>query len=180
MAVWGSQHDVAWTAGRVEARRYRPRVVAQVIVCGPQRAALDEGFSLLAAYILGKNDAGQVMELTVPLLQQKLDCVPAGSWAVQLILPDDRKMENLPRPLGSRVELRALPEATFATLRFSLSARARKLARKERVLREALAERGTAVVGEPIYAFYSSPLIPPFVRRNEVWLDITAGDEERA
>lgn len=178
MSVWKAQHDVLWAKGSAEARRYHRRIIAQTVVSGTRREALDEGFSLLAGYLLGRNDAGRQMDLSTPLLQQRRSGDQEPSWTVWMILPDEGGLASMPQPLGGRVELREEPEMTLATLRFSLFASSRKFARKEEALRRILAQQGAAPVGEPIYAFYSSPLVPPFMRRNEVWLALAAGEQE--
>ena len=178
MSVWRAQHDVLWAQGSAEARRYRKRIVAQTVVGGTQRGALNEGFSLLAGYLLGRNDAGRQMDLSTPLLQQRRGGDQEPSWTVWMIMPNEGEFSALPKPLGGRVELREEPEMTLATLGFSLLASSRKLARKEEALRRILAQQGAAPVGEPIYAFYSSPLVPPFMRRNEVWLALAASEPE--
>jgi len=155
-------------------------MVAQTVVRGPRRAALDEGYSLLARYVLGRNEEGEVMDMVVPILQQRVEDPSGPAWLVYVILPEECTSEHLPQPLGGRVEVLEAPETTIATLRFAFYASERKLARKEQELRKTLAARGTAVVGEPIYAFYSSPFIPPFMRRNEVWLEVAGGEESGA
>lgn len=177
MATWRAKHDILWTSGPVQARRYRKRIVARTIVHGRQRVALNDGFSLLASYLLGRNETGKVMDMVVPLLQQRVGGTADPEWSVFLIMPEEQERAGLPQPLGGRVELLEAPEATFATFRFTFSATARKLARKERALRSALAAKGLMPVGEAIYVFYSSPLVPLFMRRNEVWLELAADRE---
>lgn len=177
MTTWRTKHDVLWASGPVEVRRYRRRTLARTLVRGPQRAALDEGFSLLAGYLFGRNEAGRVMDLVVPLLQQRMGGEAGATWSVFYTLPDEFETTGLPQPLGGRVELVEAPEATLATLRFTFYASSRKLARKEHELRSALAARTATAVGEPIYAFYSSPLVPPFMRRNEIWLEMPPEEE---
>ena len=41
-------------------------------------------------------------------------------------------------------------------------------------LREAMTRDGLAAIGEPQWARYNSPFSLPFMRRNEVWLQVDA------
>jgi hypothetical protein len=60
----------------------------------------------------------------------------------------------------------------MAAVRFSGAAGDATLATKEAELRRWMAARQLQATGEPEYAFYNSPFIPPFMRRNEVLIPV--------
>ncbi len=172
MSIERPTYDILWASGNTEARRYRSRVVARTTVAGTRGQTLNDGFSILATYFFGKNVAGETIPMTAPVLQQKASG-DRPSWTVQFTLPAEYTFDSLPQPLDERIETRELPEATFAAVCFTGLARRRTLERRERILRELLAERQIRPSGDAICAFYNSPLTPPFMRRNEVLVEIS-------
>lgn len=54
-----------------ELRQYPRHIVAQTTVAGSYRAALNQGFRILATYIFGDNAAKETIEMTAPVREQK-------------------------------------------------------------------------------------------------------------
>jgi hypothetical protein len=80
----------------------------------------------------------------------------------------------LPPPTDPRVRLRAVPAATVAVLRFKGQASDREAEAQIERLTDALAKARAGWIGEPSVCTYDRPLIPGFMRRNEVWLRSTS------
>jgi hypothetical protein len=118
--------------------------------------------------------------MTAPILQRKAADSAESSWVVQFIMPAEYTFDSLPQPLDDRMVTRQLPQAVFAAIRFTGLARRRTLERRERILRELLAERQAKPSAETFYAFYDSPLTPPPLRRNEVLIEIEAQEKDAA
>ena len=57
------------TDGDHQIRDYPALTVAETVVTGPRRDALDEGFSTLADYIFAKSREGEKLPMTVPVMQ---------------------------------------------------------------------------------------------------------------
>lgn len=169
------------TDGDYQIRDYPGITVAETIVEGPRKTALNEGFRRLADYIFAKSRDGEAIAMTTPVIQDGGDPMASdpplfddeleGAWRTRFVMPDGRTSANLPSPPAG-VELLDLPARKVAVVSFSGWADDKMLAEQEDRLRGWLARRGEAVEAEPEYAFYNSPMIPGPLRRNEVWLPL--------
>ena len=170
------------TDGDHQIRDYPALTVAETVVNGPRRDALDQGFRILADYIFAKSRDGEELPMTVPVMQDSGDPMASdpplfdddleGAWRTRFVMPDGRSTEDLPDP-PEGVELVELPARKVAVVSFAGRANDRLLAQQEDRLRGWLARRGEKADGEPEYAFYNSPMIPGPLRRNEVWLALS-------
>ncbi len=167
------------TDGDFQIREYPAMTVAETVVNGPRREALDEGFRALADYIFAKTRKGEQLPMTVPVMQDSGDPMASdpplfddeleGGWRTRFVMPAGRTTANLPDPADG-VELVELDPRRVGVVSFSGRPGDRGLAEQEDRLRGWLARHGEASEAEPEYAFYNSPFIPGPLRRNEVWL----------
>ena len=167
--------------GDYQIRDYTLMTVAETVVNGPRKDALDQGFRVLADYIFAKSRDGEKLSMTVPVMQDSgspmasdpplFDDELEGAWRTRFVMPGGRTAEELPAPPAG-VELVELPPRKVAVVSFSGVANERLLAAQEDRLRGWLARRGEKSEAEPEYAFYNSPMIPGPLRRNEVWLPL--------
>jgi SOUL heme-binding protein len=166
-----------------EVRQYAPYLVAEVLVPGPASEAGNQGFSLLGGYIFGKNKGERKLDMTAPVTQQaapvKLEmtapvtqAAAPGGFLVQFVMPKGYTLATLPEPLDPRVKLREVPGSKVAVIRFSGSWSQSTYEEQLQTLRDALKAAGLATTGEPVSSRYNSPFTLPFLRRNEVWLNL--------
>jgi SOUL heme-binding protein len=167
-----------------EVRQYAPYLVAEVLVPGPVSEAGNQGFNLLGGYIFGKNKGERKLEMTAPVTQQaappiKLEmtapvtqAAAPGGFLVQFVMPKGYTLATLPEPLDARVKLREVPGSRVAVIRFSGSWSQGTYEEELQKLRSALAAAGMATTGEPVSSRYNSPFSLPFLRRNEIWLNL--------
>ncbi len=153
----------------VEIRSYPEHTLAEVVVDGDFDSAGNRGFRPLFNYIQG----GRV-SMTAPVVQTPAGAADGSGHAVAFVMPADRSPESLPPPGDERVRLRVVPARTAAALRFSGSGNARDLDRRGAQLRAGLAGTGWAAVGPVRLARFNAPFIPPFLRHNEVVVDVEA------
>ena len=80
-------------------------IVAQAVVQGPRKAAINQGFRLIAAYIFGQNAPRVKVEMTAPVKQQKQTIemtVPVtqqaegDAWVISFIMPKSWTLDTLP------------------------------------------------------------------------------------
>ncbi|MBX3180780.1 MAG: heme-binding protein [Candidatus Hydrogenedentes bacterium] len=180
-----------------EIRQYGPQLVAEVEVEGAFTEATNRGFRQLADYIFGNNvvpngegaesSAGIAMTapviereavseeiaMTAPVLERDAS---AGLRIITFVMPASYTLETLPKPRNEAVRIVEVPARRCAVHAFSGSVGGEKAAaRKERLL--ALLERdGLGHVGQPMLAQFDPPWTPPFMRRNEVWVELAAGE----
>ena len=165
--------------GDYQIRDYPAMTVAETVVDGPRRDALDQGFRILSDYRFANSRDGEKLEMTVPVMQDSGDPMASdpplfddeleGAWRTRFVMPDGRSPDDLPEPPDG-VTVVELSPRKVAVVSFSGVADARWLAKQEDRLRGWLARRGEMTSAEPEYAFYNSPMIPGPLRRNEVWL----------
>lgn len=158
-----------------ELRDYPPFWTAAVEHTGARRKALNRAYERLSDYTeardraLGENDKAK-LAMVVPVLQ---DATGEGAWRLRFILPLSRTDESLPGPPAD-IRLDQMDARRIAAIRFSGAPKMKDLRRREDELRRWLEREQLQPIGAFEYAFYNSPMIPPFLRRNEVWVPVSA------
>ena len=167
--------------GEVEVRTYAPHIVAEVVVRGSERRALNQGFRVLAGYIFGGNTAQSSIDMTAPVGQsQKIDMTaPVGQsgngdmWTVTFTMPSTWTLETLPKPNSDAVRFREVPEHQQVVYQFSGRATSAALAEAEQILRTAASANGLVTTGALQTYYYDDPMTLPWKRRNEVALHLS-------
>eukprot|EP01037_Dinobryon_pediforme_P010135 gene10135-10203_t len=188
MAVEEPKFTVSLRDGAFEVRDYPAVVVAEVTVSGDQKAAVRQGFGLLAGYIFGGNTRQQRIAMTAPVAQQPAAKAPAGetvavtapvtqipsgnAWVVRFTMPSQYTLATLPNPADKRVMLRQVAPARFAVVRFSGVATQSSLTAKAAELAAFAHKRGLQTVGPAALAQYDPPWTLWFMRRNEVLIQL--------
>lgn len=180
-ATPGPEYRTLESDGEFELRAYPDIVVAETVVQGPRKDALNQGFRILADYIFAKSRDGEELPMTVPVVQDGgnpmaseppvFDDGLEGAWRVRFVMPEGRTKADLPEP-PEDVSLVEVGPRKIAAVKFSGVASNEKLDDAEHRLRGWLARRGHHTATTPEYAFYNSPMIPPPLRRNEVLLPL--------
>lgn len=177
-----------------EIRRYAPTLAATTTVGGADYdKAMNEGFRRIADYIFGNNTAKSGIAMTAPVLESVGDgenngkegasspiamtvpVIEQGSSAqrtVSFIMPSEYTLETIPQPNNPAVVLVQNPAKRVAALRFSWFTSASRVAAKKNELAALVTSDGLQMRTEPAVAFYNPPFTPPFMRRNEILIDI--------
>ena len=87
-------------------------------------------------------------------------------------MPREYTMEDLPEPVSDAVRLDEIPGRTVAVIRFSGWATEGKVKRMRKKLNQVMAKHGIAASGDWSLNQYNPPWTPPFLRRNEIWVEI--------
>jgi hypothetical protein len=157
-------YEVIERWGEVEIRRYPEHTIAEVVVSGDFDDAGNRGFRPLFGYIQGQ------IAMTAPVLQTRGE----DEHRVAFVMPAERGLDTLPTPTDDRVHLRAVPEQVAAALRFSGWGNARDFDRRSKQLLAALEDSAWLPVGTVRLARFNAPYVPPFLRHNEVVVDVAA------
>jgi hypothetical protein len=187
MATETPAFDVVGAWPDAELRRYGPTVVAETRVEGGREDAGREGFRRLAGYIFGGNRARASIAMTAPVAQapsppagQRIAMTApvaqapsgGGAWMVAFTMPRAWSMATLPVPDDPRVTLRELPPRLVLARAYRGGWSPARLDEESRALRAAAEREGLRVVGELTWARYDPPWTPPFLKRNEVMVDV--------
>lgn len=87
-------------------------------------------------------------------------------------MPAEYSLETLPKPNSKEVALISIPARRFAVIRFSGLAEDRAIKTHTEELQNYLVDQNLKAVGKPILAFYNPPWTLPFLRRNEVMIEV--------
>ena len=123
----------------------------------------DGSFMVLGSYIFGKNETGEKVAMTAPVITDD---------SMTFILPEGISPENAPAPSGQQIDFTTVPARKIATLQFSGYARPERVKRKEAKLLEILQKNQVSVTGTPFLMRYNDPATPPYMRRNEVAIEV--------
>ena len=177
------KYEIVAAEKNIEVRNYSSMIVAEVEVAGDRDIAIKEGFRLIADYIFGNNSSIQKVAMTSPVSQQageKLAMTSpvtqqgdGGVWRVRFVMPDNHTLETLPKPNNAAVMLKKISGAKYAVIRFSGLAGKESLARHTEKLSQFMISKGLKSASTPTYAFYNPPWTMPFLRRNEVMMELT-------
>lgn len=169
-----------------ELRSYEPMILAEVQVEGDLDEASSQGFRLIAAYIFGQNQTSQKMAMTAPVTideqavkSEKIAMTApvgiesnAGKWTVSFVMPSQYTTDTLPKPLNPAVQLRQIPAMKRAVITFSGFYNPQKVAEKILELESWMKTRNLQATGKPHFARYNPPWTLPFMRRNEVMMNV--------
>jgi hypothetical protein len=186
MAIEEPKYSVLEKTPPFELRSYAPMILAEAQTEGTLDEASSQGFRLIAGYIFGQNQVSEKIAMTIPVAVEEqssksakiamttpVNIEPnAGKWTVSFVMPSEYTMESLPKPLNPRVQLRQIPAVKRAVIMFTGFNSENKVAEKTLELEEWMRSKNLQAVGVPRFARYNPPWSIPFMRRNEIMIDI--------
>ena len=180
-------YEVVETQGDIELREYAAYVAVETTVDADFEDAGNRAFRKLFAYISGENRARQSIDMTAPVIARETDAAKGESidmtapviaaqdrrgWRYAFVLPAGYSIENAPLPLREDVSLAEIEPRRVAVLTFSGSWNESTFnARLER-LRDWIEINQLEADSSPRFAGYDPPWTIPFLRRNEIMIDV--------
>lgn len=164
---------------RTEVRRYPELVRAETTGSSGR-----EAFLRLFDYIQGANESGSDVPMTAPVRTDdagetvsmtapvRIDDDDEDGVRMAFYLPAEYTPNTAPRPAHSSVSLVVEPPRSVAARRFSWWAFDWRTRRQESKLLDSLAGSEVTPVGEPFSFGYDDPSVPPFLRTNEVAVEV--------
>ncbi len=166
----------------IQVRRYKPMVVAEIAMKGSREAAIKDGFRVLADYIFGHNLPNETLDMTAPVTQQKtIDMMAPVTqqktegkdiWAIRFVMPETYTLETLPKPVDCRIKLLEIPSKQYIVIRFPGFAIENNISHHLKKLEAYVHKAKVKTQDAPLFAFYNPPWTLPFLRRNEIMLEI--------
>ena len=155
----------------VEIRQY-PEIILAVVKGNND----DSSFGILFNYISGNNKIKEKIKMTAPVLNsEKIEMtspVISRDDYMAFIMPSNYNKNDIPTPLDERVKIKIEPKRKLAVLRFSGFVNNKKIKKFQGELLSNLKSKNIKIKGEPILMRYNSPFAPPFIRRNEIGVEI--------
>ena len=175
-------YKVIQSEQNIEIRQYEPMIIAEVEVDGKREDAIGDGFRLLADYIFGDNTVQQVISMTAPVQQKENQKIAmtapvqqqstGKSWRMSFVMPSKSSMDSLPVPNNNHVRLKEILTKKFVVIEFSGTNSNENVTEHENQLINYIEANQIKINGSPKYAFYNPPWSLPFLRRNEVMIEI--------
>ncbi|CAN4265659.1 SOUL haem-binding protein [Methylophilaceae bacterium] len=187
MATEEAKYTLIEKDGAFEVRAYDSKIIAEVMVDGGMSEATSLGFRLLADYIFGNNTAAsgksEKISMTAPVRVEARSekiamTVPVAiqseqkGWRVWFVMPSHFTLATLPKPNNPLVVIKPIPPKRYAVVRFSGLVDDDKMQTRVNELSVWLALKKMTSKGQPELARYNPPWTLPFLRRNEVMMEI--------
>ena len=157
-------------------------IVAEAEVSGEREESINKGFRIIADYIFGNNVPKQNVAMTAPVIQQPSEKIAMtapvtqegarNSWKVRFVMPANYTLDTLPKPNNDAVRIKKIPDKRFVVIRFSGMAGEDSLKEHTNALNTFITDKKLTALSQPTYAFFNPPWTLPFLRRNEVMIEI--------
>lgn len=184
-------YEIIQEDGSFELRGYEALVVARTST----RATYDESgsasFRRLFGYIAGNNETGKGIAMTTPVFQEGpgstkiamttpvIEKRSGDEWTMAFVVPAEYTLESAPKPTDPDVSLAEIPPRKVAVVRYSGFLSEEKLRDQTVRLLEWIDANGLTPVSGPRSAGYDPPWTIPFLRRNEVLIEVASGARDR-
>jgi hypothetical protein len=187
---------------KFEIRKYPDYILAQVDVESDFNSSIGIGFSILANYIFGGNKKRSSIPMTTPVSEEKIpgsEKIPMASPVTQepltsekiamtapvteestennihrisFTMPSKYTMDTLPEPNDKRIKFKEVKNQRTAVLRFSGRVKDAMAYRKIEELKDIIQKKGLKTKSNFVIAQYNNPMVPGFLRRNEIIIEI--------
>lgn len=150
-----------------EIREYESCFIAEVNAEGSINSAGSLGFRPLFNYISQNN-----ISMTAPVIQTP---VKNNLWKISFVMPSGSDISRLPIDKNLVVEIKQLPQAFYACLKFTGNYTETKLDKNLKLLKNALIRESITEIGlENNWrsARFDPPFKPSFLKRNEVQIPV--------
>lgn len=172
---------------RFQVREYDTLVVAETLVDTNFDEAGNIAFKRLFGYLSGANRAQTEIAMTAPVMALDEDSSSgaqismttpvtgeksAGGWRFAFVLPATYSLEQAPAPTNPDVRLVQVPARKVAVVRYSGSWNETRYQSNVKLLQDWMLQNQFEAASLPRVAGYDPPWTLPFLRRNEVLIDI--------
>jgi len=160
-----ASHQVIIREGPIELRHYSSLNLVQT----KMKDTDDSGFMRLFRYIDGNNSSKSKIAMTTPVFTSENN----GERSMSFVLTEKIKKENVPAPMNEAVQTVTSKSGLYAAHRYSGRRIQGAPIKIQNQLREWIKNNDLQSLGKPINAFYDTPWTPPFLRRNELLIEVS-------
>lgn len=186
------EYTVIETQDAFEIRQYQSMIVASIQVTGDFEEAGDQAFRPLFKYISGDNSSAETIAMTAPVLldqaqekngekipmtapvlaQSKITQAQAEQWQFQFVLPSTMTMDSVPQPTNPDIKIKKIAQKKVAVVTFSGLLNEKNKIKYINVLQQWVEKNNLKSEKNPIIAGYDPPWTLPFLRRNEIQIEV--------
>lgn len=184
-AIETPEYTVVFSNDQIEYRQYQPYIVAETLVedSSSYKSASNEGFMRLFRFISGDNSSRSEIAMTAPVQRESVSeeiamtapvqrVEQSQGWRISFMLPGNYTMATAPVPDDDRITLRQVESQLMAVVRYSGRWTERNYQKHRDQLLQTVASAGVETLGEVESAAYDAPYVLPFLRRNEVMVEV--------
>jgi hypothetical protein len=155
--------------GGIEIRQYESRTFASSRVDGTGMESRRQGFRLLFNYITGENSSEEEISMTIPVATEIKD----KEHVMQFFLPSEYDAASAPAPKNPNVSIGTIAPRVEAALEYTGSQSVQRAEMHAFLMKNALNDSNWQSKGDIRSMFYNPPFSIPFLRRNEVIVEVT-------
>ena len=122
----------------------------------------------LFRYIDQGNSKTKKIAMTTPVFTQKNE----GLETMAFVLPASMSSNDVPEPLDKNLRVRTRPTGLYAVYRYSGKRVDGGSNKAKRELKNWILNNDYEQLSDPINAYYDTPWTPPFLRRNELLIQV--------
>jgi len=168
-----ARYEIESIDGDFEVRQYAPRVQAETVLnAAPWKQSLNQGFERLAKYISRDNSRRLKIAMTSPVMVT-VGTMDRATRTVAFKMPDSEPFETLPAPNDRQITLRRIPARRVAALSYAGRYGAEIPAQKRQELLTYVRAAGLLPIGDVTFAGYDAPWTLPWLRHNEVQVEVS-------
>lgn len=182
-----ASYHVLATYDQIEMREYGELLVVETDVDASYNEAGNIAFKKLFAYISGENITQAKIAMTAPVMSREGIAVDSEKvamtspvlgekqspgWRYSFVLPAGYTLETAPLPTNPEVKLAVMPRKKVAVIRYSGPWKEEAMREKSEELVNWIRANGFESLSEPRSAGYDPPWTLPFLRRNEIMIDV--------
>jgi hypothetical protein len=180
------QYTVTEQKDGYEIRAYDAYISAETVVSKNTNSPQNKAFMELAGYIFGGNTAQEKIAMTVPVATQETTSEKIAmtkpvttqeegdQMTMSFMMPAHLTLETLPIPDSKKITFKEVPKGVFAVSTFTGYVSQSKTVSKIQQLQTMLQRDGVSVMGAAELLQYDQPLKFPWLRRNEIKIEIDA------
>lgn len=166
-----------------EVRVYEDYLVAAVEEDNDDKDSSKSSFGLLFKYISGNNVPKEKINMTAPVIRQdekeKIEMTApvfqmkkGNKRTMSFVLPSKYDLNNVPVPSDPKVVIKQIKNRKVAVVQYSGIMNEEKIIKYTSRLLEWVGSKKYEVIGAPYSAGYDPPWTIPFLRRNEILVQI--------
>jgi hypothetical protein len=182
-----AHYNVVDDQGEFQLREYAGLVVVETTVKAEFDEAGSQAFKRLFGYISGNNEGSREIAMTAPVMVsddkpvegESIDMMApvivnqnADGWRYAFVLPASYSLDSAPLPTNPDVKLLEIKPKRVATLRYSGLLNESDFRDNTQRLQLWMASNGLKPASSARVAGFDPPWALPFVRRNEVMIDV--------
>lgn len=189
-------YEVLQEKDQYEIRKYTPYLVAQTKIPENFNKGMNSGFRVLADYIFGnntKNQSSEEIAMTTPVIRTNEEIAMTSpvitqsesiamtspvirekeNRVMEFVLPAKYTLETLPKPNNDAVKIVERPGGMFAAVRYTgLATESRRNKYQNKLINALEKDKVSYDIDSLSEFFYDPPSTFPWVRRNEVLIEI--------